>query len=78
MTIFVPAIPSSNREARSGELAVKYGPSVNSGVSVADWLALPHARVDAPLMSLLVNAVGAVLLVPLLFDIVAVEIGGRF
>ena len=61
ITSFVPAMPSSKRNVRSGELALKYGPSVNSGVTAADWLSPLHARMDVSLELLLpVVADGAV------------------
>ena len=37
---------------------MKYGPSVSSGVSVADWLPLLQASVDPPLVLLLLDDVG--------------------
>src|SRR5512143_1607356 len=46
MTSFVPAVLLSNREVRSGELALKNGPSVSSGVKLADLLPAAHARAD--------------------------------
>ena len=54
MTSFVPGMPFSNSEARSGEFAVKYGPSVNSAVRPADVVPAPHASVDTLLVLLLV------------------------
>src|SRR5512146_2403456 len=47
MTSVVPAVLLSNKEARSGELALKNGPSVSSGVRLADLLPAAHARADA-------------------------------
>jgi hypothetical protein len=64
----VPAMPSSSREARSGELAVKYGPSVTSAVSIADVAPPLHASVDAVLVSLLLGADDDVSLAPALLD----------
>ena len=65
MTSFVPTVPSSSRDARSGEFAVKYGPSVNSGVTVADRLPLPHASV---LVSIVLDAVGGAVFVAVLTE----------
>ena len=73
MTSFVPAMPSSSRDTRSGELAVKYGPSVNSGVRVAEVLPALQARVDVALVLLFPDVVDAVASVPLLLDVVAVD-----
>jgi len=62
ITSCVPVMPSVSRDVRSGELALKYGPSVNSGVRFADVLPLLHANVDDVLVVLLfVDIVGDVL-----------------
>src|SRR5512142_908136 len=48
MTSLVPGVLLSSREDRSGELALKKGPSVSSGVRLADLAPPAQASADEP------------------------------
>ncbi len=74
MTIFVPAMPFSSREARSGEPALKYGPSVTSGVRFPDWFPPLQARADEPVVSVPPEVFGMIAFVPLLEEVVGATV----
>src|SRR5512140_1819190 len=48
MTSFVPGVLASTNDARSGDPALKNGPSVSCGVNDADVLPLLHACASEP------------------------------